>query len=668
MSTGKASARAPAEENVTGSAPPSHGLPPHHALAFAWMFSLIVCGIALGIRSVDHPLLLQVFNAAEHMGLAFLGYLAIKLWQRFANIGRTGTLLVLLLLANTSSWFLLTDDVTHFSERHAEVMPPVITRIALITILASAVPLAWLASQLVKSIRVARYALLLLGTAALVTNQLILIADYHGVHLIVTLAAVTILAAAFSALPQPAAARLICAVRQRPRFKNGMLLLLCLLTAGLVALSPPAAIRTPWLHSNAAPLYRWLARARGAVQASNEGLALQRAGEWFTARPEGVAQPAPTYPALVDSPVLLLITIDALRADVIDGRHDAVLPNLAQLRTESIWFDNARSPGSLTKVAVTSVFMGKYFSQQYWSVNERGSYGVLLDTTRRFPEDLRARGIVTVNVRSINWLRNGSHIVKGFSEDYRARSKRQKYTPAKPVVDRIIKRLALVKQAPLFLHTHLADAHAPYTLGSRKGTAYERYLSEVQLIDRQLGRILRALKKYGLDQRAIIIIQADHGEAFGEHGTHTHGTTLYDEAIHVPLLIKVPGRSARRIPDLVTTIDVGPTILELFRLPIPGHFMGQSLVPYLKGDSPRLTRPVAAENRLQRAMLFENGIKVIYDIRSDTAELYDLSRDPKELTDLSDNTALLEEHLATLKAFFEVHRFKDYGYSPPFIR
>ncbi|HEU5076885.1 MAG TPA: sulfatase-like hydrolase/transferase, partial [Polyangiaceae bacterium] len=212
------------------------------------------------------------------------------------------------------------------------------------------------------------------------------------------------------------------------------------------------------------------------------------------------------------------------------------------------------------------------------------------------------------------------------------------------------------------------DPHDPYDLATREGSPFDRYLAEVALVDKHLARLFDALQRRGLAERTIVIVQADHGEAFGEHGSQTHGTTLYDEVLRVPLMFKIPGVAARRISTPVTTMDLGPTILETFGLAVPASFMGQSLVATLKGATPRLTRPIAAENRLQQTLVLSNGLKIIHDLRTKTNELYDLSKDPGETQDLSGNSELLAEPLATLQAFFEAHRYRAGGYQPPFIR
>ncbi len=95
--------------------------------------------------------------------------------------------------------------------------------------------------------------------------------------------------------------------------------------------------------------------------------------------------------------------------------------------------------------------------------------------------------------------------------------------------------------------------------------------------------------------------------------------------------------------------------------------MGQSLAPLLVGEPVSLTRPVLAEGRLKKALIFPDGYKVIVDDRNGTQELYNLGPDPGELEDLSANPdAEMAARVVTLRAFFEAHRFPRPGYKPPF--
>lgn len=646
-------------------AQPTRPAPNWQAAALAWTAPCLASAVVLGVtaRPTFEWIELQAFNSMQHAAFAFLTYLCIKLGHRGGITSRARATVTLIVLGNLLGWAVLPDDVWNFSERHSATLPPWLTQAVLITLMASSIGLAWLVSVTLAARASWRLASAGAAIAAVCVNHVVLPGDYRGVHLMLCLVAVAALTPALAYGPWARWLRAASAyLTRRSSCRTALGVLGGLLTLGLVAVAPSGRVQTTLLRSQSAPVYGLLARLRGEATS----ISLERGGEWFVPRPDGYLA-APNGPAFFDAPIVLLLTVDALRADVVSGRYDAELPTFARLRAESVFFDNARAPGTLTKVSVTSVFTGKYFSQQFWTKQADGKLGVQSDSTLRFPEYLRASAIRTVNVTAIGWIRNGRGVVKGFAEEIRVKDKR-KYTPAPPVVDAILERLEKVRTGPFFLHTHFSDPHEPYDLATRTGTPFERYLAEVALVDEQLARLLDALESRDLAEHTIVIVQADHGEAFGEHGSQTHGTTLYDEVLRVPLMFKIPGVGARRIDTPVTTMDLGPTILETFGLPVPASFMGQSLIAVLKGANPRLTRPIAAENRLQQALVLPNRLKIIHDLRSKTNELYDLSKDPGETHDLSGNSELLREPLATLQAFFEAHRYRAGGYQPPFIR
>jgi len=638
------------------------------AAALAWAAPWISNAIALGLtpRPAGEWLELQAFNLVQHGAFAFLTYLSVKLWHKGGLTSRASATLALLVLSNLLGWMVLPDDVGNFSERHSDTAPPWLTQTLLITLMASSVALGWVVGVKLAHRKLWRVGLAGTAIAVIIVNHLVLPGDYRGVHLLLCLVAVATLSTTLAY--DPWASWLAAASRflaLKPSRRTALIALGALGVVGFVLVTPAGGVQTALLRSQNAPVYALLARVHGTPSASGA----QLSSEWFVPRPEGYlpATSQASGPAFFDAPIVLLLTVDALRADLVTGRYDAELPTFARLRKESVFFDEARAPGTLTKVSVSSVFMAKYFSQQFWSKEDDGVVGVMGEPTLRFPEYLRAGSIPTVNFTAIGWLRNGRGCVRGFSEEYRVKHKK-KYTPGAPVMDAILQRIAKLKHGPLFLHTHFSDAHDPYDLGKRTGTPFERYRSEVALVDHELSRLLAALEAHNLADRTILIVQADHGEAFGEHGSQTHGTTLYDEVLRVPLMFKIPGVQPRRVPTPVTTMDLAPTILEIFGRPIPASFMGQSLVPTLKGAPQHLTRPIAAENRLQQTLILPNGLKVIYDTRTKSSELYDLTQDPGETRDLSGNAELLEEPLATLQAFFEAHRYKAPGYKPPYIR
>ena len=179
-----------------------------------------------------------------------------------------------------------------------------------------------------------------------------------------------------------------------------------------------------------------------------------------------------------------------------------------------------------------------------------------------------------------------------------------------------------------------------------------------------MARVWTVLRQRFVD-RGVLIVSADHGEAFGEHATFQHTKTLYEELVRVPLLVRGPGIVPRAIEERVGLIDLGPTILDLFGVETPAAFEGQSLVPLLEGRQVSLDRPLILEGRLRRAMYAEGGLKVIEDDRRKTVEVYDLARDPGELANLFDqDPGRSDPAVAALRAFFAAHRAKRAGYRP----
>ena len=118
----------------------------------------------------------------------------------------------------------------------------------------------------------------------------------------------------------------------------------------------------------------------------------------------------------------------------------------------------------------------------------------------------------------------------------------------------------------------------------------------------------------------------------------------------------------------VGLIDLGPTLLEVFGLPIPAEFQGESLWPLLRGEPAHLTRPrVVDSGRRMQAMYFDDGLKIQRDLRLKRVELYDLRRDPGENKNL-DNRRLAahRRRLSHLGAFFDAHTLTLPGYETPY--
>jgi arylsulfatase A-like enzyme len=323
---------------------------------------------------------------------------------------------------------------------------------------------------------------------------------------------------------------------------------------------------------------------------------------------------------------------------------------------------------------MSAVFSGRYYSQLYFTAKSGRNPEAMYpheDRSVRFPELLSGAGIDTVHLVGLTGLMVEYGIVRGFAEERLIpAAPHAGFAAARELVPASIERLERQGDKPLFMYLHFNDAHFPYDLGGVQGSPFDRYLGEVRGVDRELGRLLDALDSPRLKERSAIIVTADHGEGFGEHGQNFHATTLYEELLRVPLIIRGPNIVARDVREPVSLIDLAPTILDAFRQPTPGSFMGQSLVPLLAGQDTALHRPVIADSaRLMRSVVFRDGMKLIEDRRRGTVELYDLVHDPAERDNLWDRGGTdAQSRLALLQAFFEAHTLKRPGYSPPYGR
>src|SRR5262249_39766492 len=155
--------------------------------------------------------------------------------------------------------------------------------------------------------------------------------------------------------------------------------------------------------------------------------------------------------------------VDAMRGDVVQSkRYDASLPTLARLRDQSCSFTVARSNGSQTVYSLTSLFLGTYFSQQYWTIHPKFQYLFPHeDPHPRFPRMLADAGIPTVVVAPAFWFSNDYGVVGGFTEEIFTHDP-DVYAHAPMLVDEIVARLERHKGGPLFLFAHFLDPHAPY--------------------------------------------------------------------------------------------------------------------------------------------------------------------------------------------------------------
>ncbi len=505
---------------------------------------------------------------------------------------------------------------------------------------------------------------------AWVANVFVLENSYLGAHLFLGLMGLALVAGALAPLPRRA-----MGPRGRLARRAGGLMLAALALAALVVpasdtarlalLSFPGDVLTPYLSQRKARP----ASAEVPPQAVEPPEVWR---PWFRRRDDAPAVAPTATDVRPPAPIVVLLTIDSLRADVLsDPRAAERLPNLSALRRRSVFFSMARTPGSQTVVTLTSLFLGTYYSQQYWS-----PYPGLRDLWPdddpgvRFPARLSEAGVATAHYPTARWLVGRVGVVRGFREERYVPGKKGRYVTSLETFPRIEARLARAGSTPLFVYTHVLDTHVSMSMGVEAKSPRERYWRKLEIVDRSIGRLVETIESLPVADRVILIVSSDHGEAFGEHGVHHHASTLYEELIRVPLLIRIPGVAPRTIDTPVSLIDLGPTILDLFGLPVPGAMMGQSLLPLVAGRADAApTRPIAAEGHLKKTLVFPDARKAIVDDRHHTREVYDLRADPQELHNLVDaGDPRAPRDAALVERFFEIHRIRRAGYEVPFRR
>jgi arylsulfatase A-like enzyme len=212
------------------------------------------------------------------------------------------------------------------------------------------------------------------------------------------------------------------------------------------------------------------------------------------------------------------------------------------------------------------------------------------------------------------------------------------------------------KDRPFCAYLYSTDTHRPYRPHEdfHYGPSItDLYDGEISYLDFHLGRLFDWMEKSGRMDDTIIVIMADHGESLGERGVYKHSSLLYNEQTHVPMIIHLPGLPARSIKDYVSTIDLGPTMLNAVGLACPKECAGVSLVPLMRGQ-PFIHPPVYGEQTTQEVSPFvrpdqnvdpeqkkymiitQDGFKLIYNRDWYSFELFDLKNDPSEVRNLYD--------------------------------
>jgi arylsulfatase A-like enzyme len=378
--------------------------------------------------------------------------------------------------------------------------------------------------------------------------------------------------------------------------------------------------------------------------------------------------------APVRRPNILILVLDTLRADHLGlyGYGLPTSPTLDSLAATSIVFDHAIAQAGATVASHQSFFHSRLPSE------------VKADSPT-LAELLCAGGYQTAGFTDGGFVSRSFGFARGFEhwQEFGG-GLRQSLPP----LERWLREKA---KAPWYVFLHTYDIHLPYappppydTMFFRdydgpvapentkeicrkirrlyeyagfKGevhlTAADRrkmaslYDGGIRFTDELVGRLLHILESQGHLDDTVLVILSDHGEEFWDHGSVLHGHTVYQELLHVPLIVRLPGGrgGGHRVPEVVRLLDLAPTLLELAGVRSPPTFQGQSLTPELRGrlssDRPAVSEMGSLKSRIEMPW------KLIVDAKKPQPALFDLVRDPHEQDNLAEEQP---QRVATLAA------------------
>jgi arylsulfatase len=368
---------------------------------------------------------------------------------------------------------------------------------------------------------------------------------------------------------------------------------------------------------------------------------------------------------------VVVCVLDAARADHLGcyGYPRDTTPNLDRLASESVLFRNHVTQHTATKPSTVSLFTGLHPDTHL-------AYG-----SRLLPEDAftLARGLRETGLRTVMFSANPNASPEmglglDFEEvfDQRQVESRvgdwRRLTDPKPLLDLIGEWLSAHTGERFFAYVHLDPPHQPYVqpdamtkeFAGQKPPGFERGRFEFPVADRDLsrlaerpplpewinlydanlryadwavGELVKRLRDAGVLESTLLIVTADHGEAFGEHGYVWHERGVYEELVHIPLLVRFP-RAAKvgEVNALTQTVDVLPTVFDLVGKRYPETVQGKSLVPVLAGQEEQAHTYVYARSsgkppsylvrdREWALMLWGNGKwRALYDLRADPGQ------------------------------------------------
>ncbi|HXI03520.1 MAG TPA: sulfatase-like hydrolase/transferase [Candidatus Saccharimonadales bacterium] len=345
---------------------------------------------------------------------------------------------------------------------------------------------------------------------------------------------------------------------------------------------------------------------------------------------------------------VLLVTMDTTRADRLGcyGYSGVRTPIIDGVADRGVLFENAYTPAVMTLPAHASIMSGEI--PPVHGVRINGS-ALLKPEVETLAEMLKAAGLKTGAAVSAVVLDSMFGLDQGFDsydDNLPESGPHDVYfaqRPASAVTDAALAWLNTARAGRWFFWAHYFDPHSPWNAPSPFSEQYGQhsYEGEIAYMDSEIGRLLAGIDEMGVRDRTIVILVGDHGEGLRDHGEMSHGVFIYNETARVPLIISVPGfvNGPRRVPGVVRTTDILPTILDLLRLPGRPNLQGVSLWPLLSGAKDDMNLAAYSESAGSALMYGWSPLAALREgswkyIQGTKPELYNMKEDPGERNNL----------------------------------
>ena len=380
---------------------------------------------------------------------------------------------------------------------------------------------------------------------------------------------------------------------------------------------------------------------------------------------------------------VLLIGVDTLRADRMSvfGYERPTTPNLDKLGDEGVRFMNTRSQAPWTLPSFSSILTSLYPSTHGAGRGGHDEWTPIDPNTTSIAEVLSRVGYETQGIVANGLISPAYGLDQGFEGYQSAWAMESVGRDTESVEDYVTEH----RTTPWMLFWHIMDPHLPYStrenfrdeytaedydgqfsrgrgsvpfqvLDPRPGRrwyahegpppapdlsdddrryVHDYYDAEIAETDEAIGRVLEAIKKSGQWDRTIVALVADHGEGLGDHDHYHHGYTLFDDQVHIPMLLRIPGKHVGRVVDRpVASIDLAPTILGALGMEPPEFFAG---VDRLAEDAPQddayFMEYPTYDSSAQKGWVL-GAFKYFHDPLFHTEALYNIEKDPGEKTDV----------------------------------